>query len=104
MVNKILAICADCNKTYYTGENCKCSKNDDIAIAKYAQAMQSAIKCWSDANCDEHQTPCKPTVKEFAITIFELNKKIELLENAIKSHKQLNNNPDENDNRLYGLI
>lgn len=77
---------------------------NDIELAKYALALKSALACWNDAGCKEHQVPCKATLREFAQEFFSYQRKIEDLEKAIRTHKNNNVSPDENDNELYKLV
>ena len=77
---------------------------DNLEIAKYALALKSALACWHDAGCKEHEVPCKATLREFAQEFFSFQNKIEELEKAIRVHKEKNVNPDANDIELYKLI
>jgi hypothetical protein len=77
---------------------------DNLEIAKYAVALKSAMDCWKDAGCKEHEVPCKATLREFAQEFFSFQSKIEALEKAIRAHKLKNVNPDDNDLELYKLI
>jgi hypothetical protein len=77
---------------------------ENLEIAKYAVALKTAINCWNEAGCKEHEIPCKATLKEFAQEFFSFHKKIEELQKAIRTHKNNNLSPDDNDNKLYKLI
>lgn len=79
-------------------------QKDSLAVAKYAVALKSALNCWNDAGCKEHEVPCKATLREFAQEFFAFQTRIEELEKAIRAHKTKNVNPDDNDNELYKLI
>jgi hypothetical protein len=81
--------------------NCYEAKTDFI---KFAQAMKTAVGCWQDANCREHQTPCKPTLKTFAEKIVLLQNRIGELELAILSHREKKESPDETDKILWDQL
>jgi len=77
---------------------------ENLDFAKYAVSLKQALKCWTDAKCDEHEIPCQLALKEFAIAFFEMQNKIEVLQKAIRTHKQKNVSPNDDDLELYKLI
>lgn len=100
-----MAICSFCKSNILCGETCKkCSADKNIHIANYAVAVKEAIGCWQDANCQEHEIPCQPTVREFAEKLMKLNHKIRNLEMAILNHKFAKKNADEVDNKLWSIM
>jgi hypothetical protein len=72
-----------------------------IEIAKYAMALKDALKCWTDANCEEHRVPCKGALKEFAEKFFLYDKKLDALLKALEEHKAKKTSPDEYDLQLW---
>lgn len=105
---KPVALCAKCNKFVVCGEDCKyCSEDksgEALRIAKYAVAMKEAVNCWAKADCQEHNQPCQPTLKEFAIKILELQDTISNYQKAIINHKAKKTISDEADEVLWNII
>ena len=104
---KPVAICHECSKFKICGEECNhCTKNINFStdVAKYAIAIKTAIKCWQDVDCEEHDDLCQPRLKEFAIKILELQNKIEILKSAINKHKNTKQEPDPKDFELWNIL
>lgn len=106
---KTVAICVTCGKNMVCGEECQYCKykqdaNLSTTMAKYAQAMKEAINCWRQGECAEHEIPCQPTLKEFAIKIYDMQQQISTFKKAILTHKSTKNNPDEVDLLLWELL
>jgi len=106
-MSKVLAICNECGKCKACGEECiGCKSNKDVTggIVSYTNALKTAIACWQEAKCEEHSVPCKPTLKEFADKFVDLQKRISVLESAIRCHKELKTNVDELDKSLWDIL
>lgn len=104
---KVLAICTNCGKCKTCGENCQnCNDHANYVskTVKYAGALKDAIKCWKNADCEEHNVPCKPTVREFAEKIMQMQERIDKLESGIRSHKEIKQTPDACDAGLWDLL
>jgi hypothetical protein len=106
-MSKVLAICIECGRCKACGEECtgcKSSQNSNGQIIDYSQALKEAVVCWQNANCDEHLVPCKATLKEFAEKFVTFQKRIDVLESAIRSHKELKKTSDDLDVNLWQIL
>jgi hypothetical protein len=103
--SKVISICFYCGYAKFAGEDCAgCATEKKFRIEKYAGALKTAVKCWQDADCNEHQAPCHAALKEFADKILELQNRIEILENGIIKHRDKKQNKDDADKDLWKLI
>lgn len=106
-MSKVLAICTECGKCKVCGEECvgcKSACNLSGRIVDYTQALKEAVVCWQNAGCDEHVVPCKVTLREFAEKFVTFQKRIDVLESAIRSHKELKKDPDKMDENLWQIL
>ena len=106
-MNKVLATCVECGKCKTCGEeclSCNSTQNFSSQIVDYTQALKEAVVCWQNANCDEHMVPCKATLKEFAEKFVTFQQRIDVLESAIRSHKELKKDSDEVDTNLWQML
>jgi hypothetical protein len=103
----VIAICNICGKNKICGQtcsNCYDDSNISVYMAKYAVAMKEALQCWREGECEEHEIPCQPTIKQFATKLYHMNARIKALEVAIESHQKNKQNPDAVDSDLWKIL
>lgn len=102
----IKTFCTVCKKQQTANSKCEncIGTNSDVEIARYAMALKTAMKCWKEAFCAEHEAPCAQKLQKFAQTLVDLETRIDKLEVAIIAHKGNNAAPTDNDLKLYKLI